>query len=730
MADSTFLHNFRALNFPQYHHPPYIHSKLNPTRFTPFPLTRSSNHLIKPLNSLTNPSIDSVSTDLNDSAVSSDLDDSVSADFGLVSSTEHSDGSVIFKFGNKSEIISENVDTVNRNLELSVDSEIDVNKGEGDCEETDKVQVMVMSNALELGDSDVVEEKISDEVVDTVSENNISVLVSSVGSVEPDHVNKAIYDEGCCEETGKEEIRVMSNALEISDKDNNNGVDSSSNSYAVDEKSREERVAAVVPEPIVTSLELSYDSVEGYMEKSLGDVLEVNSSVDVDQIDEEEVDDFTGVLGENDPSEEAASRLSSTELVEVVGEISPQPREESVTAVIHEPVVSGLESSYDSVEGNREKTLSDVMEVNSSVDVYRINEKEPNKFTRVLGEDDPSAEASCRFSSTELVEVVAEISPHALEKHDDISALGSSKTMEDIVSLPESHTVNNDQATNTTLEMTDSTQIGLQDVETSIDINSEETGMSRPSLNISSGANMLPHPSKALTGGEDAYFIACQNWFGVADGVGQWSLEGINAGIYARELMENSAKVISENERDPIAEPAEILVRSAALSTSSGSSTALVAHFNGQVLHVANLGDSGFIVIRNGMIFMKSSPMVYGFNFPVQIAKGDDPSKLIESYTIDTAEGDVIICATDGLFDNLYDEEIALIVSKSLESGSEPKEIAEHLAAIAQEVAKSSAMRSPFADAAQAAGYSVFSGGKLDDVTVIVSIVQQKIDSV
>jgi hypothetical protein len=30
-----------------------------------------------------------------------------------------------------------------------------------------------------------------------------------------------------------------------------------------------------------------------------------------------------------------------------------------------------------------------------------------------------------------------------------------------------------------------------------------------------------------LTGGEDAYFVACQNWLGVADGVGQWSLEGI-----------------------------------------------------------------------------------------------------------------------------------------------------------------------------------------------------------
>jgi len=31
---------------------------------------------------------------------------------------------------------------------------------------------------------------------------------------------------------------------------------------------------------------------------------------------------------------------------------------------------------------------------------------------------------------------------------------------------------------------------------------------------------------QVATGGEDAYFIAANGWFGVADGVGQWSLEG------------------------------------------------------------------------------------------------------------------------------------------------------------------------------------------------------------
>ncbi|GMP39064.1 hypothetical protein CsSME_00010050 [Camellia sinensis var. sinensis] len=244
---------------------------------------------------------------------------------------------------------------------------------------------------------------------------------------------------------------------------------------------------------------------------------------------------------------------------------------------------------------------------------------------------------------------------------------------------------------------------------------------------LSSGASLLPHPSKALTGGEDAYFVATQ-WLGVADGVGQWSLEGINPGVYAQELMENCRKIVSQCNSIPLSNPVEVLNQSALEAQSPGSSTILVAYFDGQALHVANIGDSGFIVIRNGAVFMKSSPMLYEFNFPYQIESGDDLSDLVEVYRIYLDEGDVIITATDGLFDNLYDQEISLVVSKSLQAKLKPEEIAEVLAMRAQEVGSTKACRSPFADAIQAAGYVGFTGGKLDDVTVIVSLVQKKIE--
>ncbi|KAL0917519.1 hypothetical protein M5K25_012585 [Dendrobium thyrsiflorum] len=275
--------------------------------------------------------------------------------------------------------------------------------------------------------------------------------------------------------------------------------------------------------------------------------------------------------------------------------------------------------------------------------------------------------------------------------------------------------------TEETKQIDEVAQIAEMDQHSSIKSRIEVASL--PQLSLSSGAALFPHPSKVLTGGEDAYFVACKNWFGVADGVGQWSQEGINAGLYARELMDNCEKSLSECNGISEYTPSLVLIQSASKANSPGSSTVLIGFFDGQALHVANIGDSGFIVIRDAHVFKRSSPMLYGFNFPMQIESGDNPSKYIETYKVGLDEKDVIVTATDGLFDNLYEKEIADIVSKSLQANLKPAVIAQILALRAQEVGRSATSRSPFADAAKTAGYPTFTGGKLDDVTVIVSIV-------
>ncbi|GAB2225288.1 hypothetical protein Droror1_Dr00006079 [Drosera rotundifolia] len=246
---------------------------------------------------------------------------------------------------------------------------------------------------------------------------------------------------------------------------------------------------------------------------------------------------------------------------------------------------------------------------------------------------------------------------------------------------------------------------------------------------LSSGAALLPHPAKALTGLEDAYFLTQWNLFGVADGAAQWSFDGIDRGGYASELMRSCETVASSEENDVLIDVKEILKKSAAAAKSPGLAAFLVARLNNQALHVANIGDTGFCVIRNGCVYYRSIPMVHEFNFPVRIGQDDDPMEVLEEFHVDIEDGDVIVVATDGLFDNLYEQETVSIVSESAAAGVTSEEIAKLLAARAQEVGRSASTRSPFADAAKAMGYTGYSGGKLDAVSVIVSLVQRRTTS-
>lgn len=44
----------------------------------------------------------------------------------------------------------------------------------------------------------------------------------------------------------------------------------------------------------------------------------------------------------------------------------------------------------------------------------------------------------------------------------------------------------------------------------------------------------------------------------------------------------------------------------------------------------------------------------------------------MQNYSIDLKERDVIVTASDGLFDNMYEQEIADVISKSLDTDLKP----------------------------------------------------------
>lgn len=74
------------------------------------------------------------------------------------------------------------------------------------------------------------------------------------------------------------------------------------------------------------------------------------------------------------------------------------------------------------------------------------------------------------------------------------------------------------------------------------------------------------------------------------------------------------------------------------------------------------------------------------------------------------------------MFDNLYAKEIAAVVAEAVEEKLNPSDMAQKIAALARVRALDTKHPSPFSAAAQKAGYAYY-GGKLDDLTVVVSFV-------
>jgi serine/threonine protein phosphatase PrpC len=137
-------------------------------------------------------------------------------------------------------------------------------------------------------------------------------------------------------------------------------------------------------------------------------------------------------------------------------------------------------------------------------------------------------------------------------------------------------------------------------------------------------------------------------------------------------------------------DPKSILKEAFKSITAFGSSTAWICSLQNQTFKVANLGDSTCMLIRfntetkMSKIILKTDEQQHNFNAPYQLAKIPDNlkdfkisaqwqsdskkkfwrDKISDSclYQWEVREGDIVLWATDGLFDNLYSKEIIRIV--------------------------------------------------------------------
>lgn len=302
----------------------------------------------------------------------------------------------------------------------------------------------------------------------------------------------------------------------------------------------------------------------------------------------------------------------------------------------------------------------------------------------------------------------------------------------------------------------------------------EET--EKKAIKLVFGHYMAAHPKSRFasldaTNSADACFTD-ENLqiFGVADGVGEWETFGLDPGLFPKELMqhfkssyEQTYLSLGQNTSN-FCPMLKILLSEAYNKTKSfGSSTILLGVCQNNTLYTISLGDSTYLILRprekNSSLFevFRLIEQQHSFNCPYQLAYFPEPDQYellakkgfgsfvsllkrsnlemqdkpqdAKAETFQLVKGDIIIAASDGLFDNLFDEDIIKISETFLGYGFLPEEFCNKLAKelVGKAVQKGWDMtyRSPFSKNAAKFGQR-FIGGKLDDTSVVVAICVDK----
>ncbi|XP_073131791.1 probable protein phosphatase 2C 80 isoform X4 [Henckelia pumila] len=240
------------------------------------------------------------------------------------------------------------------------------------------------------------------------------------------------------------------------------------------------------------------------------------------------------------------------------------------------------------------------------------------------------------------------------------------------------------------------------------------------------GAFYIPKERASNPRGDDAHFLFEEKQtIGVADGVGGWSEKGVDAGEYARKLMSNFFVVLGNYptvESNHNLNLKRILNEAYSKTKVPGSSTACILTLKNHSLHAVNVGDSGFLLLRDGEEFYKSPIQTSRFNCPYQLGKCASTPSVAQVSEMPVQAGDVIILGTDGLFDNLFTKDIRDVANFLGGAGADPDQFARSIAEHAYYNSIDKSAFTPFTEASLRNGMEYF-GGKKDDITVVVAFV-------
>ncbi|XP_054801474.1 probable protein phosphatase 2C 55 [Prosopis cineraria] len=252
----------------------------------------------------------------------------------------------------------------------------------------------------------------------------------------------------------------------------------------------------------------------------------------------------------------------------------------------------------------------------------------------------------------------------------------------------------------------------------------------RPNLKMDVAATYCPKPIPGKPLGEDSFICARRNIIGIADGVSGWIRKGIDAGQYARELMQNAAFYALRQPRESV-NPRTVLDEAFHETKSQGSSTACIAALKQnpkkQYLHAVNVGDSGFMLFRDNKLVFRSPTQPHEFNRPYRLgnSKNSDTLEKAEEFKVEVKAGDIVVFGTDGVFDNVYAREFERYIESSCCEGDDkvtPEELAWLIAEVAECNSRNEHGETPFSEASRKAGKK-FTGGKIGDITVLVAYI-------
>lgn len=212
-------------------------------------------------------------------------------------------------------------------------------------------------------------------------------------------------------------------------------------------------------------------------------------------------------------------------------------------------------------------------------------------------------------------------------------------------------------------------------------------------LGLQKGETRAQRKANRPDSGQDAFFIAKLQpnsiAFGIADGVGGWATSGVDPAEFSHGFCHYLAQTTLEWTHGRLTPRMLMEIGYQNIiddpSVRAGGSTACigVAAPDG-TLQVANLGDSGFLQLRLGAVHHYSNPQTHAFNTPYQLSiippkiiaqsalfGGMPLSDLPEQAELSTGQlrhGDILILATDGVWDNLNAQEVLKVVSSQMRS--------------------------------------------------------------